>query len=239
MRDQVLRWHVYADARELLAEAEAVVNRAATEAVEQRGRFDIVLAGGSTPRGLYERLAVAGAGGPGWHVWFGDERCLGANDPERNETMARQAWLDQSGIPPEQIHGIPPILDPVAAAAAYSASLVGLSDFDLVLLGIGEDGHTASLFPGDETGQTVASTDALPVFDAPKPPPQRVSLSADRLSRSRQVIVLATGRGKSDAITRWRRGDDLPIGRITPRSGIDVFADREAVPEIGPEAPSY
>lgn len=230
MKDQVLRWHVYADPSELLAEAEAVVKQAATEAVERRGRFDLVLAGGSTPRGLYERLAVAGAGGLGWHIWFGDERCLGANDPERNETMARQAWLDQSGIPAGQIHGIPPIRDTEAAAATYSALLAGLGDFDLVLLGIGEDGHTASLFPGDETGQTVASTDALPVFDAPKPPPQRVSLSADRLSRSRQVIVLATGRGKSDAITRWRRGDDLPIGRITPRSGIDVFADREAVP---------
>ncbi len=82
-------------------------SRSCRQASRHRGRrapgaFDIVLAGGSTPRGLYERLAAAGAGGPGWHIWFGDERCLGANDPDRNETMARQAWLDQSGIPPSR-----------------------------------------------------------------------------------------------------------------------------------------
>ena len=230
MSDQQLRWHVYADTSELLAEAAVVVQRAATEALEHRGQFDIVLAGGSTPRGLYQRLAAAGAGGPGWQVWFGDERCLGANDPDRNETMARKAWLDRSAIPPQQIHAVPPIPDPEAAAAAYAERLEGLGAFDLVLLGIGEDGHTASLFPGHECGDTSRSADVIAVFDAPKPPPQRVSLSTNRLSRARQVMVLATGSGKSEAIARWRKGDALPIARITPRAGVDVYADEDAMP---------
>lgn len=233
MTKQTARWHVFAAVDELVAVAESRIVRAAAEAIDDRGRFHIVLAGGTTPRSLYQRLAAAGAGGPAWHVWFGDERCLPPGDPDRNETMARQAWLDGSAIPSAQIHGIPAGPDPREAARSYDAELKDVGQFDLVLLGIGEDGHTASLFPGRPAGDESGSEAAIPVFDAPKPPPERVSLTARRLSDARQVIVLATGGGKAEAIRRWRAGTDLPVSRIRPDGGVDVFLDEGAMASVG------
>ncbi len=226
---QAIRWHEFTHLGELVAEAESRIAAAAAEAIEHRGAFHIVLAGGTTPQSLYKRLAAAGIGGPDWHVWFGDERCLRAGHPERNETMARLAWLDASCIPEENIHGIPAGPDPRASARRYAGKLADVGEFDLVLLGIGEDGHTASLFPGDAADHESESEPAIPVFGAPKPPPERVSLTAARLSRSRQVMVLATGQGKADAIRRWRRGDDLPVSRIMPAAGVDVLVDERAM----------
>ena len=231
MSKQLQRWQVFADAETLTRQAEQMVRGAAAAAIDLRGRFDLVLAGGSTPRILYQRLAAVGAGDAGWHVWFGDERCLPAGDPERNETMARQAWLDQSDIPREQIHAVPASVDPVAAAERYADLLAEVEGFDLVLLGIGEDGHTASLFPGHELGDHDDAADVLPVSDAPKPPPERVTMSASRLSKARQVLVLVTGSGKAPVVRHWRRGDaDLPIEHIRPSGGVDVFLDQEALP---------
>jgi len=232
MTKQVQRWHLYQNVDELVSYAERAVVRAAAEARVRRGRFDLVLAGGTTPRTLYERLAAANAGGVRWQVWFGDERCLPAGHADRNESMARDAWLDGSDIPPEQIHAIPGGLDPETAARSYAGSLGGVENFDLVLLGLGEDGHTASLFPGQRTGLDEKAADAVPVTDAPKPPPERVSLSAGRLSRARQVMVLATGAAKAEAIARWRRGEELPIAHVVPPAGVDILVDPEALPSI-------
>ena len=233
MAEQSIRWHVFADVYELISEAESRIGRAAAEAIENRGSFHIVLAGGTTPKSLYQRLAAAGAGGPAWHVWFGDERCLPAGDSERNETMTRTAWLDESGIPSEQIHGILAGPDPREAARSYAAELREVGQFDLVLLGIGEDGHTASLFPDHPAGGEPGSESAIPVFDAPKPPPERVSLTARRLSDAREVMVLVTGGGKAEAIRRWRGGEDLPVSRVRPAGGVDVFLDEEAMDSVG------
>jgi 6-phosphogluconolactonase len=233
MSGQLRRWHIYPTVADLMAHAGRAVTRAAAEARLRRGRFDLVLAGGATPRALYENLAAAHAGNGLWHVWFGDERCLEAGHADRNETMAREAWLDDSDIPRRQIHAVPPGTDPEPAARHYAAELSGVEDFDLVLLGLGEDGHTASLFPGDESGLVADAPAALAVRRAPKPPPDRVTLSAGRLSRARQVIVLAAGAGKADAVARWRRGEDLPVAAIDPACGVDVFLDREALPPAG------
>ena len=230
MTGQRRRWHIYPSADELVRHVAGAVTRAAAEARVRAGRFDVVLAGGTTPRALYERLAAEHAGNARWHVWFGDERCLGVDHPDRNETMARTVWLDDSDIPAEQIHGVPPEPDPAVAARRYAAALARIDVFDLVLLGVGEDGHTASLFPGMAAGFAQDAPDALAVRDAPKPPPERITLSARRLSRARQVLVLATGAGKRDAVERWRCGDDLPVARITPPDGVDVFLDEAALP---------
>ncbi len=97
--------------------------------------------------------------------------------------------------------------------------------FDLTLLGLGEDGHTASLFPGREWGTEPDSPDALAVLDAPKPPAQRVSLSAARLSRSRQVIFLVSGESKRDALARWRASENIPARAIAPEKGVDVLVE--------------
>ena len=101
-------------------------------------------------------------------------------------------------------------------------------EFDLTLLGMGEDGHTASLFPGDPTGAGPQAPDALAVMNAPKPPPERISLSANRLNRSKAVKVLITGAGKREAVAGLRRGDDIPIRAIAPTAGLDLLLDEAA-----------
>jgi 6-phosphogluconolactonase len=137
--------------------------------------------------------------------------------------MTSLAWLDHVPIPAAQVHTIPAELGADRAAAVYATDLQGVGDFDLVLLGLGEDGHTAALFPGHDWGDTPGAPDTLAVFDAPKPPPQRVSLSAMRLSRSREVLFLVAGPSKRAAVARWRAGERIPAGAIRPAAGVDVL----------------
>lgn len=220
-----VRWHPADDADALREDASRRVLEAADEAIGQRGKFVVVLAGGSTPREVYRMLRGKAAEWSKWHVYFGDERCLPADDPERNSTMAAQAWLDHVAIPPAQVHAIPAELGADAAARAYTEILRGLGEFDLVLLGLGEDGHTASLFPGHDPGCAADAPDALAVLDAPKPPPQRVSLSARRLSRTRAAWFLVTGEGKRTPVAQWRTGADIPARTIRPQAGVDVLVE--------------
>jgi 6-phosphogluconolactonase len=100
-----------------------------------------------------------------------------------------------------------------------------VGDFDLVLLGLGEDGHTASLFPDHEWGAEAGSPDALAVFDAPKPPSERVSMSAARLSRARHVLFLVSGESKRLAVSTWRAGSNIPARAIQPESGVDILVE--------------
>lgn len=197
----------------------------ARQAIHQRGAFHIVLAGGTTPRRVYELLRGAEADWAAWHVYFGDERCLPPDHAERNSRMAALAWLDHVAIPPGQIHPIPAENGSEAAAGAYARTVEGIGLFDLVLLGLGEDGHTASLFPGHEWGAAPGAPAAVAVFDAPKPPPQRVSLSAYRLGAARQVMFLVTGAAKRQAISDWRNGANLPAAAIAPANGVDVYLE--------------
>lgn len=222
------RWEVAEDGRDWLLRALTHVRGAETEALDARGVFHVVLAGGGTPRRLYEALAGETHDWTRWQVWFGDERCLPAGHPDRNSRMAREAWLDRVGLPQANVHVIPAELGPARAAAAYARDLAAVGDFDLVLLGLGEDGHTASLFPNREWAGSAGSADVLPVFDAPKPPSERVSLSAQRLARARRVLFLVTGAGKRDALAAWRRGEAIPAAAIRPPSGVDVLTDKEA-----------
>jgi len=222
---QVCRWHILADPDALEQAATARILQAAQQAIARAGTFHLVLAGGNTPRRIYRELSRKATDWSRWHVWFGDERCLPPADPERNSRMASDAWLDQVPIPPGQIHPIPAELGAVAAANAYAATLAGLGDFDLVLLGLGEDGHTASLFPGHDWGADADAPDVLAVFDAPKPPPERVSLSARRLAAAREVIFLVSGTGKQAAVANWQAGAVLPAAAIVPASGVDVLLD--------------
>jgi 6-phosphogluconolactonase len=137
--------------------------------------------------------------------------------------MACAAWLGRVAIPDRQIHPIPAELGPEAAAESYTNDLAGIGEFDLVLLGLGEDGHTASLFPGGAWGSAAALPPVIPVHDAPKPPPQRVSLSPERLSRARNVLYMVGGENKREAVENWRAGADLPASRVCPADGVDVF----------------
>ena len=230
---QTVRWHVFPDDASLVANALARVMAAGRDAIAQHGAFDIVLAGGNTPRKLYRALRNVDADWSRWHVWFGDERCAPPDDPERNSRMARDEWLDHVAIPAANVHAIPAESGAREAAALYARELRGVDAFDLVLLGLGEDGHTASLFPGHDWGVHADSPDALAVFKAPKPPPERVSLSAQRLSRARHVLFLIEGTGKRAAVAAWKRGDAIPAASIAPESGADVLVDAAAASTAG------
>lgn len=220
---QRCRWRTLPDRPALDREAASEILAAAARAIAERGQFHLVLAGGDTPRGAYRRLRESAADWNAWHVYFGDERCLPPGDPARNSRMAADAWLDHVAIPPAQRHAIPGERGAIAAARAYARTLGAVGEFDLVLLGLGEDGHTASLFPGHEWGAAAGSPDTLAVLDAPKPPPQRVSLSAARLGRARQVLFLVDGEAKREAIAAWRAGRDIPARAIAPPAGVDVL----------------
>lgn len=226
---QVCRWHEYDSRISLEQAARRFILEAATQAISARGIFSIVLSGGNSPRNIYRSLCAAETHWPSWHVYFSDERCLPPGDAERNSCMAHALWLDHVDIPSVQIHTIRGEMDPETAAAIYQRELSDVGEFDLVILGVGEDGHTASLFPGRDWEGALPTV--FPVYDSPKPPRQRVTLSPERLSRAKQVIFLAGGDEKREAIINWRAGKPLPASRITPRAGVDVFYTREAIVE--------
>lgn len=225
---QVRVWHVYADPALLQQRAAQAIARLAAEAIAARGEFRIVLAGGTTPRVVYECLREIETDWLAWHVYFGDERCLPGDHVERNSVMAWQAWLGTAGIPAEQVHAIPAELGAEGAAEKYASMLAGIAMFDLVLLGLGQDGHTASLFPGRDHGVESGGASVLAVHHAPKPPADRVSLSAWRLSQARKVWFLVTGADKAPAVRVWQEGGDIPAAAIVPANEVDVWIDAAA-----------
>jgi len=207
--------------------------QAAQPAISQRGEFHIVLAGGNTPRRIYESLRLTDADWPAWHVYFGDERCLPPDHAGRNSRMAGLAWLNHVGIPSAQIHVIEAERGAELAAHRYAQIVDRIEQFDLVLLGLGEDGHTASLFPNHDPGNTPAAPAVLAVHDAPKPPPERVSLSANRLGAARQVMFLVTGESKRQAVHDWRNGIDIPAAAVKPAGGVDIYLEAGLLESAG------
>jgi 6-phosphogluconolactonase len=207
------------------------IAEAAAAAIDARGQFHIVLAGGSTPRPVYQRAAAIDTRWEFWHVYFTDERCVPPGDGERNDRMAHEAWLSSVAIPASQIHGIPAEGGATSGAEAYCRTLAGTGRFDLTLLGLGEDGHTASLFPGDAAGLVPNAPDAIAVLAAPKPPHERVSLSARRLAASDRVLFLARGAGKRAAVRALLDGADIPAAQVVPDDGAQLFVDTAAAGE--------
>lgn len=225
---QHTRWHVYEDADSLAERVAIAILHIADETLKRLPAFRIVLAGGTTPAAIYRILEASEAAWLSWHIYFGDERCLPADHADRNSVMAHSLWLGRGAVPAGHVHPIPAERGADEAAAAYSSLLKPLGEFDVVLLGLGEDGHTASLFPGQPWGTESPSSPALAVHNAPKPPPERVTLSARRLSEARHVFFVVSGQAKRDAVSRWRQGDALPASAIRPPGGVDVFLDRAA-----------
>jgi 6-phosphogluconolactonase len=225
-----LRWHGFPDADGLHAAARQRIVDAATQAIERSGKFSIVLSGGETPRAVYKLLSKVDTDWSRWRIYFGDERCVPADDPRRNSKMVFDTWLSQVVIRPSNLHVMRAELGADVAVREYAQVLADVDDFDLVLLGIGEDGHTASLFPGHEWGIGDAAPDVLAVFDAPKPPPLRVSLTASRLRRAREVLFLIVGESKREAVGRWLADEDIPANAIRPRAGVDVFLEACLLP---------
>jgi 6-phosphogluconolactonase len=230
-RGQHVRWRALADTAALRDAAYAHIVDAAAAAIRERQRFLLVLSGGTTPRAVYRELRAVDTDWSRWHIYFGVERCIPRDDPERNSVMAADAWLDHVSIPSSQRHVIAAELGATIGAREYARDLRDVGDFDLVLLGLGEDGHTASLFADHDWGASSDAADALAVVDAPKPPPQRVSLSATRLSRTRAALFLVAGESKRDAVKAWRAGADIPAAAIRPEAGVDALIDASLLTE--------
>ena len=217
---------VYETPAEAAASLAAEVSRLSAESIAERGRFAVALAGGSTPAALYALLAAPPLAEeidwPRWHVFWGDERCVPPDHPDSNYGMAKRTLLDHVPIPPSQVHRMAGEDDPQRAADAYAATLAETlapdGRLDLALLGIGDDGHTASLFPGTaalaETERPVVAN-WVPHLDA-----HRITLTLPALNRARHVAVLATGADKADAVRRAlapSTGDAKPpIALVTP-----------------------
>lgn len=225
-----LEWRICTDDDELVPRLADALLAAAAEAIAVRGVFRLVVAGGTTPLALYRALAARNAGDASWQIWYGDERCLPADDPGRNSVMIEAAWLGRSRIPPGNRRPIPAERGAAEAAAVYAGRLADVPDFDVALLGMGEDGHTASLFPGGEWGTAAGSPDVLAVTHAPKPPPERVSLSAARLSRSARVWFVITGGSKRHALRRWASGEALPVAAVHGTQETVAWVDAAAWP---------
>lgn len=191
------------------AEASRLIIEAARAAIRERHVFRLVLAGGSTPQRTYELLAATVQDWAAWEIFWSDERCLPAGSAARNSWMAHKAWLDHVAIPPANIYPIPVERGVAQAVTVYAEIVQKKQPFDLLLLGMGEDGHTASLFPDalEEVALIVA------VHNAPKPPAERISLGLFALRSCRHQLVLITGASKAPALAAWSRDEKLPISQ--------------------------
>ncbi|MCP4126962.1 MAG: 6-phosphogluconolactonase [Gammaproteobacteria bacterium] len=220
-------WTLLEDAEAVALEARDRILAAASEAIHDRGCFRMVVAGGSTPERSYNLLAEAESDWGRWELYFGDERCLPAEHPERNSVLLERTLSHRVPIPPHQIHPIAAELGAEQAAAHYQEIVADALPFDLVLLGMGEDGHTASLFPDQSApdGQLVCA-----VHNAPKPPPERVTLTQKALVSSRKILFLITGETKRSAVNAWLNGSSLPASQIAGKGKHEVLIDQAANP---------
>lgn len=206
------------------ADAEAAAGAAAALLADAASAgASIVLAGGSTPRRAYELAAELHADWGDAEVWFGDDRCVPAGDPRSNQLLVREALLERLVVGPT-VHAMPTTLAPEAVAALYDAALTG-EPLDLVLLGLGPDGHTASLFPD---APALEVRDRLAVVAEPKLEPfvQRITLTIPALEAGRHVVFLTVGEGKSTAVRRAFGGEP---SRATPASLVRSREGRTTV----------
>lgn len=227
--------HRVADRTELAAAAADFIVQAAHAAIERSQSFRLVLAGGSTPGDVYQLLAQRRATDHRWQLYLGDERCLPDGHAERNSTMVAEAW-PQNTRPNATFLPMRAELGAAAGAADYAPQIRDAVPFDLVVLGMGEDGHTASLFPGLDTqantsGETPEQTLVVPVNSAPKPPPQRISLSRQALRATAAQLILVSGAAKRTALARWRDGGDLPIAAVTRDMAGTLLVTDDAWPD--------
>jgi 6-phosphogluconolactonase len=244
LRGQVV---VHEDAAALARAAAETFFRVTTDAIARAGRATVALSGGSTPKQMGELLATP----PyldqiGWHaleLFWGDERFVPETDPDSNAGAARAGFLDHVPIPPDRIHPWPTVgLEPAAAATAYEQTLRevfgpngDVPRFDLIFLGMGDDGHTASLFP--ETA-ALGERDALAVAnEVPQLNTTRLTLTVPVLNAGRQVVFLAAGDGKAATLAAVldgpERSRELPSQLVRPFDGdLTWLVDRAAAAKL-------
>ena len=180
----------------------------------------LVLTGGTSPRRAYELLSELPVPWGRVSILFGDERCVPPLDSESNYRMAKESLLDR--VNPATVYRMPGELGPDQAAAAYAPVVAAVAPFDVVLLGVGEDGHVNSLFPGHAALRSTSLTAGI--HDSPKPPPERVTMTFEAIRDAGRILIIATGEGKAAAVAAARRGE-TPSGMI---AGARWLVDRAA-----------
>jgi 6-phosphogluconolactonase len=215
--------HVSGDSHSLAENVAIHILDSAEAVIQQRGRFTIALSGGSTPRMVFENLqGHVRIDGPKWHIFWSDERCVPSYDPESNYRMARESFLDHIATPPENIHRLRGESDPVPEAARYEADIRQtvsgdpIPRFDLILLGMGDDGHTASLFPGTEA---LKENERLVVANyVPQKSTWRLTFTYPLINAAAEVLIVVSGAAKAE---RLRTVFDAASGDLTyPISGV-------------------
>ena len=234
------------DQSALAQAAAAYATECYNAAIDDHDYFAVALSGGSTPRALFELLAAPeNAQHIGWskvHVFWGDERTVPPDDPDSNYRMTKEALLDHVALPSSNVHRISGELEPALAAAEYEQTLRGFfatrsgkTRFDLILLGIGDDGHTASLFPGTEA---LNETERLIVANhVPKLDTWRITLTAPVINDAAHVAFLVAGTGKAEVLKRVLQGPrqphELPSQLIQPVDGELVWlVDKAAAAQL-------
>jgi 6-phosphogluconolactonase len=220
---------IYQDADGLADAAAQFFSRVAARSISSRGMFSVALAGGTTPRATYELLANTNlARDIDWsnvHLFWGDERCVPPDHPDSNYNMVRQALLEKVLVPNENVHRIRGELDPMEAAALYRAEIKSVlgpePSFDLILLGMGADGHTASLFPATSALEE-DSLNVVAVY-VDKLQSWRVTLTLPALNRARHLLFLVSGSTKAPALTRIQAGEPLPPALVQPTDGEMIW----------------
>jgi 6-phosphogluconolactonase len=234
----------YADPAATAAACAASLAGHLRAALAARGEAHIALNGGSTPRPVYERLPALLGDWSAVHVWFGDERCVPPDDEQSNFRLASETLVAGAGIPAERVHRMRGELGPDDGARAYAAELAehlelgdsGLPVLDVVHLGLGPDGHTASLFPHHPALRIGSHPPraTVGVHDSPKPPPERISLSLPCLNTARARVLHAVGAGKHAALRRALGPPDPGTpASLLDRAGTDVIVDRAAIASSG------
>lgn len=224
-------------------DADALADRAAglIARAPRDGDARVCLSGGSTPRASYELLAGLDVPWDRLHLFFGDERCVPPDDEGSNYGMVRDALLDRVAIPAANVHRIPGELPPADAARAADDDVraafgdAPVPRFDLMFLGIGDDGHTASLFPG--TGDDdVTDRVYIPVHRPGMPQPWRVSVTMPVINATWHAVFLVGGAAKGPVLRRaWERDTRVPAGQVSPRGDVTFLVDRDAARAAGLE----
>lgn len=187
------------------------ISQAAEQAIAEKGFFTLVLAGGNTPKNLYQKLAKTAQQWEKWRLIYGDERHLADTDKDRNSAMVNTYFINEiNGTKPQ--HLLLSYSGNIKQDAQnYAQKIAEFLPIDFALLGIGEDGHTASLFPCTPVEKQIVQV----VLNAPKPPAERISLSANTLSQSKTIAFLATGQDKLPVIEQGIQEKNLPFSQIT------------------------
>jgi 6-phosphogluconolactonase len=232
------------ESREALSERGArLFEKGAIEAVVKEGHFSVALSGGSTPREMHKRLASRSS--IPWqevHIFWGDERCVPAGDPSSNYGAAWVDFLGKVPLPAERIHPMPAYMTPEQGALSYERELEHIFNlkqghlpfFDLVFLGLGKDGHTASLFPGQESLEERERF--VVAVKGGDPDVYRLTLTFPVLNRAGEVIFMVSGKEKAGVVKAVIEAEDerFPASRVRPASGMLTWLlDREAASLLG------